>query len=142
MFNLCKTPAFYLKEQDGRGLNGQDRHLFDASSNCSFKFHAAKLFGQHGRSTINPQTLFPSSIWYHLFFLRLCRKGFYSFPCLMGSKCHSAQISVIPLTFCAFIGPARGCFCLCSFGSGSFSESFSETGPTSLSLPLEAGAPN
>lgn len=41
------------------------------------------------------------------------------------------------------MGPARGCFCLCSLGSGNLSVDFSDsTGPTSLSLPLEAGAPN
>lgn len=52
-------------------------------------------------------------------------------------------LKIWPFTFCALMGPARGCFCLCSFGSGSLSVDFSEsTGPTSLSLPLEAGAPN
>lgn len=48
-------------------------------------------------------------------------------------------------TFCVLIGPARGCFCLCSLGAGSlFSETASSSGGTpSLSvLPADDGAPN
>lgn len=49
------------------------------------------------------------------------------------------------ITFCVLIGPARGCFCLCSLGAGSlFSEAVSKSAETpSLSvLPADDGAPN
>lgn len=48
-------------------------------------------------------------------------------------------------SFCVLIGPARGCFCLCSLGAGSlFSEPVSSNaGTPSLSvLPADDGAPN
>jgi len=46
-------------------------------------------------------------------------------------------------SFWALIGPARGCFCRCSLGSGILSVVFSEsTGTISFSFPFEAGAPN
>lgn len=45
-------------------------------------------------------------------------------------------------SFWALIGPARGCFCLCSLGSGILSVFSESKGTISFSFPLEAGAPN
>lgn len=45
-------------------------------------------------------------------------------------------------SFWALIGPARGCFWRCSFGSGILSDFSESTGTTSFSFPFEAGAPN
>lgn len=78
-------------------------------------------------------------VFYSIFKSITCNLFLNQFLCYL-KVCTS---KIWPFTFCALMGPARGCFCLCSFGSGSLSVDFSEsTGPTSLSLPLEAGAPN